>query len=139
MQSSGKRRNWRASEARAKRSRIRDRSCDYTPKLYRARVIVGARSRPEHRYRPGARVGAYANRLDFCPDGFPFRCEKWRVRAIGPRGDTLLHGAPRHDTHRNLAAAPSIDFLFERDHAPSLAPLPRSSSAIPTPIIHSVL
>ena len=25
---------------------------DYTPKLYRARVIVGARSRPEHRYSP---------------------------------------------------------------------------------------
>lgn len=33
---------------RGKRSRIRD----HTPKLYRARVTVGARSRPEHRYRP---------------------------------------------------------------------------------------
>lgn len=26
----------------------------------------------------------------FCPDGFPFRCEKWRVRAIGSRAGTLL-------------------------------------------------
>ena len=57
----------------------------YTPKLYRARVRVraqwGARSRPEHRYSPLHGREAYANRLDFCPDGFPCRCEKWRVRA----------------------------------------------------------
>ena len=41
---------------------------------------VGAQSRPEHRYSPlhGRSLRKSAR---FCPDGFPFRCEKWRVRA----------------------------------------------------------
>lgn len=53
---------------------------NHTALRARARAQWGDRSRPEHRY---SRLHGRSLRKStwFCPNGFPFRCEKWRVRA----------------------------------------------------------
>lgn len=47
----------------------------------------------------------------FCPDGFPFRCEKWRVRAIGSRAGTLLR-IGSIDRLRGSLAPPPFTFPY---------------------------
>jgi len=76
----------RAKKAAGGRQAIRKYPCrDCTPKPYHARASCrarwGVRSRTKHRY---SRLHGRSLRKStrFCPNGFPFRCEKWRVRAV---------------------------------------------------------
>lgn len=84
---------------------------DYSPKPYRARASSraqwGGQSRPEHRY---SRLHGRSLRKStrFCPNGFPFRCEKWRVRAA-------VISAPTHFCASDHACDFSRDFRARRE------------------------
>jgi len=89
---------------------IREYPCrDYKPKPYRARASSraqwGGRSRPEHRY---SRLHGRSLRKStrFCPNGFPFRCEKWRMRAAVSAATHFCASDHACDFPRNSRARP---------------------------------
>lgn len=70
----------------------------YAAKLYPSACTVGNGSRSKHRYalrsterRPTQNQSDFARRVSH---GFPFRCEKWRVRIAAPHGDLHTGNVP---------------------------------------------